>query len=159
MSEREQEIRDERKGQREHIDNCPACTQALKDHPDKIDFLLQLIDQLRADIAYRDSAIQMVPDIESLETIAALTAERDQLRERLEATLQILAEYPDDDALQIQAGSIRAALASVSMEGKCTCCGQPLPCDECGPFTDSSKTQLDDPCKRCGRCINHCPHQ
>lgn len=41
---------------------------------------------------------------------------------------------------------------------KCSCCGVRY-CGECGPYMDSSKTQIDDPCRRCGKCINHCPHQ
>jgi hypothetical protein len=43
------------------------------------------------------------------------------------------------------------------LAGKCSCCGL-VACGECGPYTDASKTQIDDPCKLCGKCMSHCPH-
>jgi hypothetical protein len=42
-------------------------------------------------------------------------------------------------------------------EQKCTCCGE-LEC-ECGPFVARGSKVIDDPCRICGKCINHCPHQ
>lgn len=44
-----------------------------------------------------------------------------------------------------------------ALGGKCPCCGE-RDCSECGPYTDASKTQIDDPCRRCGKCMSHCPH-
>lgn len=40
---------------------------------------------------------------------------------------------------------------------KCTCCGAAT-CD-CGPLVAPDSKVIDDPCRICGKCINHCPHQ
>ena len=53
----------------------------------------------------------------------------------------------------------KAAASPQEGVGKaCSCCGV-AKCGECGPYCDETKSEIDDPCRICAKCINHCPHQ
>lgn len=62
---------------------------------------------------------------------------------------------PTLEALPIALAFLQGADESTK---RCSCCGASN-CGECGPHTDDTRTVIDDPCRLCGKCINHCPHQ
>lgn len=55
-------------------------------------------------------------------------------------------------------GQTLVQTATQTQERRCSCCNA-LDCEECGPYRDVTRTEIDDPCRICGHCINHCPHQ
>lgn len=53
--------------------------------------------------------------------------------------------------------NMATTLRAAKLPEKCSCCGA-AECD-CGPYTEPDSKVIDDPCRICGKCINHCPHQ